>query len=37
VVIRRTAEEFEVVQVSEWVAEDDLMTPPDQDAILDRM
>ena len=37
VVIRRTAEAFEVVQVSEWVAEDDLMTPPDQDAILNRM
>ena len=37
VVIRRTPTEFDVVPVSEWVAEDDLLTPRDPDAILDRM
>ena len=28
VVIRRTATEFEVVDVADWVAEDDLLAPP---------
>ena len=36
VVIRRTETEFEVVPVSDWVEEDDLMAPLDPDAILDR-
>ena len=29
VVIRRTATEFDVVDVQDWVAEDDLLVPPD--------
>ena len=36
VVIRRTATEFDVVDVADWVAEDDLLAPRDADAILDR-
>ena len=36
VVIRRTATEFDVVDVQDWVAEDDLLAPRDADAILDR-
>ena len=36
VVIRRTETEFEVVDVQDWVAEDDLLSPPDLDAILDQ-
>ena len=36
VVIRRTATEFDVVDVADWVAEDDLLPPRDADAILDR-
>ncbi len=34
VVIRRTATEFDVVDVADWVAEDDLLVPRDPDAIL---
>ena len=37
VVIRRTPTEFEVVNVEDWVNEDDLMVPRDPDAILDQM
>ena len=38
VVIRRTKTEFEVVDVQEWVNEDDLQTPAfDADAILNKM
>lgn len=33
VVIRRTATEFEVVPVADWIAEDDLMTP--QNVVMD--
>ena len=33
VVIRRTATEFEVVPVSDWIAEDDLLTP--QNVVMD--
>ena len=36
VVIRRTATAFDVVDVADWVAEDDLLAPRDADAILDR-
>lgn len=36
VVIRRTKTEFDVVDVQEWVEEDDLMIPRDPDAILDQ-
>ncbi len=36
VVIRRTATEFDVVDVADWVAEDDLLASRDADAILDR-
>jgi dCMP deaminase len=36
VVIRRTPTEFDVVNVSEWVAEDDLLSPREADAILER-
>ena len=36
VVIRRTATEFDVVDVRDWVAQDDLLLPRDADAILDR-
>ena len=36
VVIRRTATEFDVVDVADWVAEDDLLATRDADAILDR-
>lgn len=35
VVIRRTATAFDVVDVADWVAEDDLLAPRDA-AILDR-
>ena len=35
VVIRRTQTEFEVVDVRDWVAEDDLLIPRDPDAELD--
>ena len=34
VVIRRTETEYDVVNVSDWVAEDDLLIPKDPDAIL---
>ena len=34
VVIRRTETEYDVVNVSDWVAEDDLLVPKDPDAIL---
>lgn len=34
VVIRRTKTEFDVVDVQEWIEEDDLMIPRDPDAIL---
>ena len=37
VVIRRTPTEFEVVNVEDWVNEDDLLVPRDPDAILDQM
>ena len=37
VVIRRTPTEYEVVNVEDWVNEDDLMVPRDPDAILDQM
>ena len=30
VVIRRTAAEFDVVDVADWVAEDDLLAPPEE-------
>ena len=30
VVIRRTETEFEVVDVEDWIAQDDLLVPPDQ-------
>ena len=36
VVIRRTATAFDVVDVADWVAEDDLLASRDADAILDR-
>jgi len=36
VVIRRTETEFDVVAVSDWVEEDDLLVPRDPDAILNR-
>ena len=37
VVIRRTETEFDVVDVKEWIAQDDLLSPVlDPDAILDR-
>lgn len=36
VVIRRTATAFDVVDVADWVAEDDLLAPRHADAILDR-
>ena len=37
VVIRKTETEFEVVPVSDWVEEDDLMLPQEKlDAILDK-
>ena len=35
VVIRRTATEFEVVPVTDWIAEDDWAAPVDPDAIMD--
>ena len=35
VVIRRTPTEFEVVNVSDWVEEDDLLAPKDPDAMMD--
>ena len=35
VVIRRTPTDFDVVRVSDWVEEDDLLVPRDPDAILD--
>ena len=35
VVIRRTATEFDVVDVQDWVAEDDLLVPPDAAAAPD--
>ena len=35
VVIRRTAAEFDVVDVADWVAEDDLLSPPAEDAVMD--
>ncbi len=31
VVIRRTEQEFEIVPVSDWVREDDLLTPPERE------
>ena len=34
VVIRRTETEYDVANVSDWVAEDDLLVPKDPDAIL---
>ena len=34
VVIRRTETEFEVVDVEDWVAEDDLLVPPDAEPDL---
>ena len=37
VVIRRTPTEFEVVNVEDWINEDDLLVPRDPDAILDQM
>ena len=37
VVIRRTPTEFDVVDVEQWVHEDDLLVPRDPDAILDQM
>ena len=38
IVIRRTDTEFEVVDVQDWVAEDDLLMPQfDADAILNKM
>ena len=37
VVIRRTPTEFDVVDVGQWVQEDDLLVPRDPDAVLDRM
>ena len=36
VIIRRTATEFDVVNVEDWVAEDDLLPLQAQDAILDK-
>ena len=30
VVIRRTETEFEVVDVEEWIAQDDLLVPPEE-------
>ncbi|MCQ2447664.1 MAG: deaminase [Oscillibacter sp.] len=36
VVIRRTKTEFDVVDVQEWIEEDDLMIPRDPDAILNQ-
>ena len=36
VVIRRTATEYDVVDVQDWVAEDDLLAPRDAGALLDR-
>ena len=35
VVIRRTETEFEVVPVTDWIAEDDFKAPVDPDAIMD--
>ena len=37
VVIRRTPTEFDVVDVDQWIQEDDLLVPRDPDAILDQM
>lgn len=37
VVIRRTPTEFDVVNVEDWVREDDLLAPLDPDAVLDQM
>ena len=37
VVIRRTPTEYDVVNVSDWVNEDDLLVPRDPDTILDQM
>ena len=34
VVIRRTETEFQVVDVEEWIAEDDLLVPPEETADL---
>lgn len=36
VVIRRTQTEFQVVDVADWVAEDDLLLPRDPDEILNQ-
>lgn len=36
VVIRRTPAEFQIVPVSDWVEEDDLLVPRDPDEILNR-
>ena len=35
VVIRRTETEFEVVPVSEWIAEDDFLAPKTDDIVMD--
>ncbi|MEG1594661.1 MAG: deaminase [Oscillibacter sp.] len=36
VIIRKTATEFDVVDVADWVAEDDLLIPGDPDEILNQ-